>query len=102
MEVKRERIRGLLQQSLLPEDVNDRTTTTFQQGIKLGQDIVDARNVDSWKLLADFWAETILYVAPSDKAAAHIELLTKVGQFVTHLWALLSNAGIFKRATEEI
>jgi hypothetical protein len=49
--------------------------------------------------MADFWTETILYIAPSENAAAHIEHLAKGGEFVTHLWALLANAGIYKRAS---
>jgi len=51
--------------------------------------------------MAEFWAGTILYVAPSDNAEAHIEQLAKGGEFVTHLWAMLSNAGILKQATGE-
>lgn len=65
---------------------------TFQKGIKLGQQLVDrdssariANHKGSWQVMADFWAETILYIAPSENAAAHIELLTQGGQFVTHI-----------------
>jgi hypothetical protein len=45
-----------------------------------------------WKVLADVWAEMILYVAPCDDdlARAHLETLTRGGEFITHLWALLS------------
>ena len=45
-----------------------------------------------WKFLAELWAETMLYVAPSDDETAHAELLAMGGEFVTHLWALLSHA----------
>jgi hypothetical protein len=50
-----------------------------------------------WKILADFWADMMLFVAPSDDATAHAEHLATGGEFVTHLWALLSHAGILKR-----
>ncbi|CAM0870685.1 unnamed protein product [Alopecurus aequalis] len=50
-----------------------------------------------WKVLSDFWAEMMLYVAPSDDALAHLEALAKGGEFITHLWALLTHAGILKQ-----
>ncbi|RLM58460.1 uncharacterized protein C2845_PM18G07500 [Panicum miliaceum] len=87
---------------------DDTSLTTFEKGIKLGQKLMQGNSnatmsdvMDRWKVMADFWAETILYVAPSDRAAAHIEQLVKGGEFVTHLWALLANAGILKRTTTE-
>ncbi|CAN6374284.1 unnamed protein product [Urochloa humidicola] len=98
MEAKRTRI----QQLELPQD--ESSLTTFQKGVRLGRQLEKLRDVSlRWKVMADFWAETILYVASADnKAAVHIELLTQGGEFVTHLWALLCNAGIvMKRATEE-
>jgi hypothetical protein len=54
-------------------------------------------NEQRWKILADFWADMMLFVAPSDDATAHAEHLATGGEFVTHLWALLSHAGILKR-----
>ena len=39
----------------------------------------------------------MLFVAPSDDTTVHAEHLTKGGEFVTHLWALLSHAGILNR-----
>ncbi|CAD6253204.1 unnamed protein product [Miscanthus lutarioriparius] len=50
-----------------------------------------------WKVLADFWAEMMLYVSPSDDARAHLEALARGGEFITHLWALLTHAGVLKR-----
>ena len=51
----------------------------------------------SWKILADFWADMMLFVAPSDDTTVHAEHLTKGGEFVTHLWALLFHAGILNQ-----
>ncbi|KAF8658880.1 hypothetical protein HU200_059379 [Digitaria exilis] len=98
MEEKHAMIRDLQ----LPED--DSSLNTFQKGVKLGCRLADMLTSVRWKVMAEFWAETVLYVAPSDDvatAAAHIECLANGGEFVTHLWAMLSNAGILKRATEE-
>ena len=56
-----------------------------------------------WKILAEFWAEMMLFVAPSDDETAHAEHLAMGGEFVTHLWALLSHAGILKRdSTQDV
>ncbi|CAL5092274.1 unnamed protein product [Urochloa decumbens] len=42
----------------------------------------------------DFWAEMLLYLAPSDNVTAHMERLAQGGEFITHLWALLFHGGI--------
>jgi hypothetical protein len=95
VEEKQRKIHGFQ----LPEETTG--LTTFEKGVKLGQKLMEL-NTDRWEVMADFWAETMLYVAPSDSnAKAHIEQLVKGGEFVTHLWALLSNAGILKRAPHE-
>jgi len=94
-EEKRTKIRGLQ----LPDQPVQRTT--FRKGVHLGRELEELKEEVRWKVIAKFWAETILYVAPSDNAEAHIEHLAKGGEFITHLWAMLSNAGILKRAPRE-
>ncbi|XP_010052132.1 uncharacterized protein LOC104440848 [Eucalyptus grandis] len=49
-----------------------------------------------WTILADFWAEMMLYVAPSTDVGAHAKYLSTGGEFVTHVWVLLSHAGIMR------
>ncbi|KAL6642380.1 hypothetical protein ACP70R_020561 [Stipagrostis hirtigluma subsp. patula] len=68
----------------------------FKSGIKLGRQLMEMTDGTSkrWEIIADFWAEMLLFVAQSGNATAHIEHLAKGGEFVTHIWALLSNAGI--------
>ncbi|KAL6592043.1 hypothetical protein ACP70R_049629 [Stipagrostis hirtigluma subsp. patula] len=95
MEEKRRRIRELE----LPED--ETSLSTFQKGVRLGRQFEQLRTLRRWKVMAEFWAETILYIAPSDKVTEHVEQLAMGGEFVTHIWAMLSNAGILKRATED-
>lgn len=50
-----------------------------------------------WKVLSEFWAEMMLYVTPSSDATVHLETLTRGGEFITHLWTLLTHAGILQR-----
>uniref|UniRef100_A0ACD5TGM9 Uncharacterized protein n=1 Tax=Avena sativa TaxID=4498 RepID=A0ACD5TGM9_AVESA len=69
----------------------------FIEGLKLGMELEKKDAALRWKLLAEFWAETIIYIAPSDKAAVHMERLAQGGEFLTHIWALLKHAGITTR-----
>ncbi|KAF8029632.1 hypothetical protein BT93_E2144 [Corymbia citriodora subsp. variegata] len=72
------------------------TWSVISQGARLGQQLLKGKGGPKfiWKVLAEFWAELMVYVAPSDNAKAHIEHLAMGGEFVTHLWALVSHAGI--------
>ncbi|KAF8030859.1 hypothetical protein BT93_D0139 [Corymbia citriodora subsp. variegata] len=67
--------------------------TIIGRGARLGTQLVE-RKEDVWKVLADFWAEMMLYVAPSNDAAAHAKYLTTGGEFVTHVWVLVSHMDI--------
>jgi hypothetical protein len=44
----------------------------------------------------------LLYIAPSDNTHAHVAQLAEGGEFITHLWALLSHAGIHEREEHEV
>ncbi|GLU17237.1 hypothetical protein SLE2022_336220 [Rubroshorea leprosula] len=70
--------------------------TIIHEGARLANDLQKLQNESDfmWKVLADFWAELMLFVAPSGDPRAHVEHLAEGGEFVTHLWALLSHAGI--------
>ena len=67
------------------------------RGEKLGKQLLQLQEELRWRVLADFWSEMMLYLAPSDNAKAHAEHLAKGGEFITHLWALLSHAGVLQR-----
>lgn len=75
----------------------------FYKGIQLGKRL-DGITDDSrrWKILADFWTEMILYIAPSDNARDHIQYLANGGEFITHLWAMLTHAGILDRGPRNV
>ncbi|RLN34691.1 hypothetical protein C2845_PM03G18150 [Panicum miliaceum] len=80
------------------QDVN-----IFDKGIQLGKRLEgitdDGRR---WKILADFWTEMILYIAPSDNARDHVRYLANGGECLTHLWALLTHAGILQRDQQNV
>uniref|UniRef100_A0ACD5YUT2 Uncharacterized protein n=1 Tax=Avena sativa TaxID=4498 RepID=A0ACD5YUT2_AVESA len=76
---------------------NGTNINDFIRGLKLGTELENMEDDRRWQLLAEFWAETIIYIAPSDKATAHMEHLAQGGEFLTHVWALLTHAGILKR-----
>jgi hypothetical protein len=77
---------------------SDSSCTILELGGRLGRElrgvVPEARR---WKVLADFWAEFILFLAPSSNVEIHAEKLAAGGEFMTHLWALLTHAGILER-----
>jgi hypothetical protein len=77
-------------------------TSIFQKGVRLGKQLEEMEEGTRWKVLADFWAELMLYVVPSDNVKEHIEYLANGGEFITHLWALLTHAGILQRGQKNV
>ncbi|KAG2588797.1 hypothetical protein PVAP13_5NG224462 [Panicum virgatum] len=71
----------------------------LKKASKLGRQLVEelADEELTWKVLAEFWAELIRYLAPSENATAQAKSLRSGGEFITVLWALLGHAGIVKR-----
>jgi hypothetical protein len=80
---------------------SDYGSTILGMGAKLGRQLIEMVPNEvrrwNWKVLADFWEEFILFLAPSDNADIHAEMLAAGGEFMTHLWALLTHAGILER-----
>lgn len=77
------------------EEEQNRYESMIKRGIRLGRQLQSIDDmVLRWKVMANFWAEKFLYIAPSDNVSGHIEHLANGGEFLTHVWALLSNAGI--------
>ncbi|XP_020162771.1 uncharacterized protein [Aegilops tauschii subsp. strangulata] len=66
-------------------------------GASLADKLLSENERPPWKLLAGFWADMVLFLAPSDKADVHADHLAAGGEFMTHLWALLTHAGIVHR-----
>lgn len=68
-------------------------------GGRLGKKLTEEEPALRWTVLSEFWAEMMLYVAPCEdaQARAHLEALARGGEFITHLWALLTHAGVLER-----
>ena len=49
-----------------------------------------------WGMLLELWAELLVFVArsPSGGPDAHALALANGGEFVTHIWAMLTHAGV--------
>ncbi|KAL5202454.1 hypothetical protein ABZP36_013406 [Zizania latifolia] len=73
--------------------------TIMEKAALLGGQLREAVDDDGrrWQVLAEFWAEFILFLAPSDNVDIHAEMLGAGGEFMTQLWALLSHAGVLER-----
>ncbi|KAK1609537.1 hypothetical protein QYE76_033210 [Lolium multiflorum] len=80
--------------------IDDNDARVVAQGARLARQLMKIQDMAKrWKVLSDFWAEMMLYVAPCDdgQVRAHLEALARGGEFITHLWALLTHAGVLKR-----
>ncbi|KAF8032255.1 hypothetical protein BT93_D1245 [Corymbia citriodora subsp. variegata] len=78
----------------LKEIAKSPNEAVMNRGARLGVELLKRDSEHIWKILAELWAELMLYVAPSDDAKAHAEHMVMGGEFVTHLWALVTHAGI--------
>lgn len=67
------------------------------QGKILAAQLIKLEYEVRWRVLAEFWAELMLFISPADNAAAHLEKLKTGGELITHVWALLTHAGILTR-----
>jgi hypothetical protein len=71
--------------------------------MELGKRLADLAEAEeeaaaTWRVLAGFWSEMILYVAPSENLDGHAEAIARGGEMITLLWALLAHVGIVRRA----
>ncbi|KAI5002603.1 hypothetical protein ZWY2020_027253 [Hordeum vulgare] len=90
---KYEKLRGLHNVA-----IETRHEELLAKGVMLGKALESIGNHRvRWDVLADFWVEMLVYIAPSDNVASHIEHLAEGGEFVTHVWTLLMHAGILER-----
>uniref|UniRef100_A0A0E0REP4 DUF4220 domain-containing protein n=1 Tax=Oryza rufipogon TaxID=4529 RepID=A0A0E0REP4_ORYRU len=87
----------------LPATVSDSQASDVHnilvEGRRVGEILGKMDTTKKWKLLAELWVELILSVAPSDNAASHVQMLANGGELITHLWALLTHAGVVDKRT---
>nr|CAD1830951.1 unnamed protein product [Ananas comosus var. bracteatus] len=72
--------------------------TAAERGAELGHQLVEAVGDERrvWKVLAERWTEIVVYIAPSDDVKSHAQALAHGGEFITHIWALLTHGGILR------
>ncbi|XP_048536311.1 uncharacterized protein LOC125514966 [Triticum urartu] len=82
----------------------DEEKSAMVKGVKLGKqleatsssggDLLEDERV--WGMLLEFWAELLVFVArrPSAGPEAHALALSNGGEFITHIWAMLTHAGV--------
>jgi hypothetical protein len=73
-----------------------------KNGVRLGKQLVELVEGEetAWAILAGFWVEMILYIAPSNNLKGHKKAIARGGELITLLWALLFHAGISSRPGE--
>ncbi|KAL6610467.1 hypothetical protein ACP70R_040436 [Stipagrostis hirtigluma subsp. patula] len=78
------------------------STTVIKTAALLGGQFRAAVSDDArrWEVLAEFWTELMLFLAPSDNVDIHAEMLGAGGEFMTQLWALLGHAGVLERPAD--
>jgi hypothetical protein len=78
----------------------DSRDTVLRRGAELGRHLVEEYAVDeasACRILADFWSEMLLFVAPSEDVNSHVLAMARGGEFITPVWALLLHAGVTTR-----
>ncbi|KAK1604242.1 hypothetical protein QYE76_027915 [Lolium multiflorum] len=81
-------------EKLLIPIIDDNYDHPVAQGAQLARQLMDIQDMAKrWKVLSEFWAEMMLYIAPCDdgQVRGHLEALARGGEFITHLWALVTS-----------
>ncbi|TVU41224.1 hypothetical protein EJB05_14725, partial [Eragrostis curvula] len=78
------------------DDVVPSQERIITKGAQLGRLLIEkiSDDVARWKLLSEVWADLLVHIAPSWNTDAHKKHLATGGEFITHVWAILSHCGI--------
>uniref|UniRef100_A0A0D9VGH1 DUF4220 domain-containing protein n=1 Tax=Leersia perrieri TaxID=77586 RepID=A0A0D9VGH1_9ORYZ len=79
-----------------------KTASVMARGVKLGKQLEEMASHSTtdfekvWTMLLEFWAELLVTVAPrpSSGPEGHALALAKGGEFITHIWAMMTHAGV--------
>ncbi|RCV30038.1 hypothetical protein SETIT_6G061900v2 [Setaria italica] len=108
MAVKKDSMRALAGRAARPaaESEYDKLVSLLQEraenevlrnGVKLAEKLEREGEEAAWRLLAGFWSQMILYIAPSENLNGHADAIARGGELITFVWALLMHAGIARR-----
>uniref|UniRef100_A0A8I6Y8P2 DUF4220 domain-containing protein n=1 Tax=Hordeum vulgare subsp. vulgare TaxID=112509 RepID=A0A8I6Y8P2_HORVV len=84
----------------VPAEAGGYEEDILDDGIRLGYQIFEEMPGEDgarWKVLSEMWVELMLSIAPSDNAMVHVKKLATGGELITHVWALMTHAGIIHR-----
>ncbi|KAJ3705219.1 hypothetical protein LUZ61_008924 [Rhynchospora tenuis] len=75
----------------------------LKMGVNLGKALLEEMETKTelWVFLEKFWAGYLLYLASAVSPAGHKQSLSRGGEFLTHLWAFLSNGGVLGKAADQ-
>ncbi|KAF3338278.1 hypothetical protein FCM35_KLT17115 [Carex littledalei] len=84
------------------------TNKIIRVGVKLGGSLFallaengTGDDTKLWKFLEEFWARYLLHLAALVSPDDHKKLLSEGGEFLTHVWALLSHAGVLVETEQD-
>ncbi|KAL6880651.1 hypothetical protein ACP4OV_012216 [Aristida adscensionis] len=71
----------------------------LKDGAELAERLVGsaATTTAGWEAVARYWAGMILYLAPSENLEGHADAISRGGELITLLWAMLAHAGVVGR-----
>ncbi|KAF8685256.1 hypothetical protein HU200_044077 [Digitaria exilis] len=73
---------------------NNAKDSIFIQGLKLGRQLDEMEDEARWSLLAEFWAETIIYISPSDNAKVHMERISGLSSPTQASWTVTGSKSL--------
>lgn len=78
----------------IPRDIfNCSDSSVLGSGAKLAGKLKAKGENVTWKLLAEYWARLLIYMAVYNKATFHAECVAAGGEFLSQVWVLVGHMG---------